>query len=196
MRRRLQHLVREAAADGVGRRPKAILLAERGIPIVGVAQLLQAARSSLYRWIDWFNSGGENELHRRRPKTTVSLKLVAFVKKAIEKSPHEFNYLRTNRTSVMVAQLAGSQLAVHPHSSTVRRLLPIVRVASRASVLPLASTPVAADAAAVATVPTATSAIRRRTPAFRVDLPPIFRLTGVSQICILYICILFFLDWS
>jgi len=129
VRRRLQRLVRRSPTDGSGRRANAILLLLDGVAVSVVAVALQAARSSIYRWVGWFESGSAEGLTVSgggRPPWTVAESVVELLKRLLSKRPHEFDYNRSTWTSEMLASQVQSQLGVAIHPSTVRRVLPAI----------------------------------------------------------------------
>ena len=79
-RRRLQKLVRRPPSAELGRRVLAVLRLMDGHSVTDVALMLEAARSSVYRWARRYNESGLTGLfglQRGRRQRTVSAQLVS-----------------------------------------------------------------------------------------------------------------------
>ena len=134
IRRRLIRLVRKSPSDGSGRRAQAILLLYEGWSVTSVAACLRAARSSIYRWIDWFEAGKVDGLRggeRGRRAWTVTHGVCALLATLLERLPRNYGYLRSTWSSELLSIEVGRQLKIDIHPSTIRRVLPVIDYAWR-----------------------------------------------------------------
>ena len=105
----------------------AILRLCEGRCVAEVARLVNAARSSIYRWVSWFEQAdveGLRSARRGRSVSTVSDEVVDKVTELLGTLPRTLGYIRSHWTSELLAVEVRRQLAVAIHSSTIRRLLP------------------------------------------------------------------------
>lgn len=126
-RKRLIRVVQRSRDAGHARRAQAILCLGEGVNVAETARRIRAARSTVYRWIHWFEAGGEEALFWQAPGRepwTVCERLVELLGQLIEEHPRAWGYLRSTWTSEMLAGTAGKRLGISVHSSTIRRLLP------------------------------------------------------------------------
>lgn len=122
-RRRLQHLVRKPTDVDEGRRALAILRLMDGATVAQVSGLLEAARSSVYRWAkryQQFGLAGLLSATRGRVHRTVTHELIERLHELLGQTPQAYGYLRSTWSSELLAKALGQPI----HASTVRRLLP------------------------------------------------------------------------
>lgn len=96
--------------------------------------MLEAARSSVYRWTHRYRCSGLAGLcgaRRGRPQRTVSEKLVGALVRLIERTPQSLGYLRSTWSSQLMAVALKAHHGFDIHASTVRRLLPRLNMVSR-----------------------------------------------------------------
>ena len=127
VRRRLVRTVQRSRDAGLARRAQAVLFLDEGLSVAETARRVRAARSTVYRWIHWYECGGEQALGYApsgRKASTVSPGLERLVGRAVLTPPTELGFLRSTWTSEMLARLVREMLGVAVHSSTIRRLLP------------------------------------------------------------------------
>lgn len=125
--RRLRGAVRQQKDPGLVRRALAIRQLDRCGNVAEVARRLEAGRSTIYRWIDRFWTGGVDGLKTRKrgPKpTTVTPKLKGYLRGLLERSPRRFGYLTSRWTSRLLSTVLSRRYDYEVHASTIRRLLP------------------------------------------------------------------------
>ena len=112
------------------RRALAVWHVAEGKEVASVAKLLQAGRSSIYRWIGWYELEGEAGLKEHcegnRETRSVNDEVVTTLLSLVEKEPSAWGYLRSSWTSELLARELNNQLGTALHASTVRRLLPML----------------------------------------------------------------------
>jgi len=109
------------------RRALAILRLAEGRCVSHVADLVSAARSSVYRWVGWFEQAdveGLRSARRGRSISTVTDEVEDTVIELLKVSPRSLGYLRSLWSSELLAKEIQRRLGVRIHPSTVRRLLP------------------------------------------------------------------------
>lgn len=126
-RRRLKRLAHRGKGPE-SRRALAVLLVAEGTSVTEVAQVIKAGRSSVYRWLGWYELEGEEGLiaHQEgnRDPRSVSEEVVSTLQRLLEEEPSAWGYLRSSWTSELLAKELNSQLGSAIHASTIRRLLP------------------------------------------------------------------------
>jgi transposase len=128
-RRRLQHVIRKSKDAELVRRASALLHLHFTSCVAQTAEHIAAARSTVYRWIGWFEADDINGLcsdRRGRPFTTVTDEVLSVLQSLLEKTPAHYGYLRTRWSSELLAIEVRTQTGGSLHASTVRRLLPLV----------------------------------------------------------------------
>lgn len=126
-RKRLIRIVQSARDAGHVRRAQAVLSLDEGLSVAETARRLKAARSTVYRWVQWFESGGEDALrwsHPGREPWTVDEALMELISRLVMEYPSAWGFLRSTWSSEMLARTARKELGATVHASTVRRLLP------------------------------------------------------------------------
>jgi len=111
---------------GLMRRALAISWLMRGRSVTEVADALMAARSSVYRWVSWFEAGGIEGLIRGRggrSVRTVNESLLWALEELLVDTPRTFGYLRSTWSSELLSRALGEQYDFDIHASTVRRVL-------------------------------------------------------------------------
>ncbi len=126
-RRRLKKMVQKSQGHEA-RRALAILRLAEGVPVAQVAKV-EAARSTIYRWVGWYRLEGESGLvpsRGGRPQSSVTPVVVELLQPLAKEEPRSLGYLRNSWTSEMLAAEVNSRLHTQLHSSTVRRLMPLL----------------------------------------------------------------------
>lgn len=124
---RLKKIVQWNPNRPLARRANAILLLAKGKSKTEIAELLQAARSSVNRWINWYITGGVDGLQADLPGRKVRFepefigKLLRFM---VGFRPQEFGYQRSRWNSELLSIVLREALNIVLHSSTIRRWLP------------------------------------------------------------------------
>ncbi len=127
IRRRLKRVLQKHADANYRRRANAMLLLHAGNNKAEVARTLSLSRSTLYDWIQRYESYGEAGLVPElpgAPETTVTESLCAYLLTLVTELPSKYGFGRSRWTSEMLALQIEAALSVPIHSSTVRRLLP------------------------------------------------------------------------
>lgn len=125
-RRRLRRMVQKSCDGQHLRRAQAMLFLDEGLPVSEVARRVQAARSTAYRWISWFELDDERALCWKPPRRapwTVCEVLIALVQRLVRESPHRWGYLRSTWTSEMIAKSVCQHLEMDVHASDHPALL-------------------------------------------------------------------------
>ena len=132
--RRLRKIVQRSRNKALSRRANAVLLVLQGKTRVEVAAALQAARSSVNRWLSWYEADGIDGLESQRtgrPQQLPKAFIIDVLKLLIEHRPRDIGYQRsrwsTELLSVVLKRLTGLKV----HSSTIRRLLPQIGIVWR-----------------------------------------------------------------
>jgi len=127
VRRQLKSIVRRPLQPEMGRRALAVLRLMDGASVAQVAALVEAARSTIYRWARWYRAGGLEALcgtRRGRRAWTVDERLCTALLGLLERSPQALGYLRSTWSSELMAMALREYHGVVVHPSTLRRLLP------------------------------------------------------------------------
>jgi len=130
----LQRIIRKSSEAEMVRRATAILHLHRCGNVTESAKNVAAARSTIYRWVGWFEDGdvdGLRSLPYGRQMTTVTPDVIELLQSLLSSSPAEFGYLRTRWSSELLSVEVRNQLGGTLHASTVRRLLPVLGYAYR-----------------------------------------------------------------
>jgi transposase len=125
-RRQLRKLSQRSTDARLMRRAMAICWLLRGHSVDSVSEHLTAARSSVYRWAEWFRDGGVAALMRDsggRPVVTVTDELLTALESLLDTTPRQFGYLRTTWSSELLSKALDEQHGMTIHPSTVRRAL-------------------------------------------------------------------------
>lgn len=125
-RRKLRRMAQRSKGNQA-RRALAILLLDEGKSVSEVSRLLKSARSTLYRWIGWYQLHGVDGLkgqHAGRPVSSITDEVIELVREMLEQSPREWGYQRSTWTTELLADAINHHLNKNIHSSTIRRLLP------------------------------------------------------------------------
>lgn len=122
----LRRMVHRSRCREEVRRALAILRLAEGQSVSEVARLVEAARSSVYRWLEAFRRDGVSGLRqgrRGRGRSTVNRHLVEALVWLLERPPEAFGYLRSTWSSELMAKALAEQFSLRAHPSTLRRLL-------------------------------------------------------------------------
>lgn len=128
-RRRLQRIIRKSKDAEQVRRATALLHLDRTGNVSDTAHTVAAARSSVYRWVSWFAADdvdGLRSVPPGRQATTVTDEVVDLLIALLQVQPSKFGYLRSTWSSELLAVEILNQTGKTIHSSTVRRLLPVL----------------------------------------------------------------------
>ena len=123
--RELQCMAQRSRDRDEVRRALAILRLAEGHSVSEVASLTEAARSSVYRWVEAFRRDGVAGLRSRRRGrecVTVTELLIEAVQWLAARQPDQFGYLRSTWTSELMAIALNEHFALSAHASTLRRL--------------------------------------------------------------------------
>lgn len=124
---RLKKIVQWNSNRPLARRANAILLLAKGKSKTEIAELVQAARSSVKRWINWYLTDDIDGLQADLPgrkgrfKPEFIGKLLRFM---VGFRPQEFGYQRSRWSSELLSIVLREVLNIALHSSTIRRWLP------------------------------------------------------------------------
>ena len=124
--RKLRRLSQRTKDAALARRALAIAWLMKGRSVVAVSELLMAARSSVYRWVSWFDSGGIEALSRSgggRSPVTVTPELMEALEGLLHDTPQALGYLRTTWSSELLSRALKVRHGFDIHPSTVRRVI-------------------------------------------------------------------------
>ena len=124
--RKLRTLAQRSKDPREVRRVLAIVWLMRGQSVTSVAGALMAARSSVYRWAQWFSIEGAKALSRTRggrPAYTVTASLIEALEALLDETPRTFGYLRTTWSSELLSVALNEHHGLVIHPSTVRRAM-------------------------------------------------------------------------
>jgi len=127
IRRRMKHVVQKHPDGNYRRRANAMLLLHAGHNKAEVARTLSLSRSTLYDWIQRYETHGEAGLIPEPPgppERTVNESLCAYLLELVSRLPSTYGFRRSRWTSEMLASQLEEDLSVPIHASTIRRLLP------------------------------------------------------------------------
>ena len=125
--RRLKKIIHKTRDKDLCRRATAVLLVLKGKAKSEVARLLQAGRSSVIRWVKWYESAGIDGLISKRtgrPPVQPKGLLIDVLKLLIERKPRDLGYQRSRWSTELLSLVIKRALGLVVHSSTIRRLLP------------------------------------------------------------------------
>lgn len=125
--RKLSAASRQNHDPGLVRRALAIRQLDRCHNVSEVARRTNAARSTIYRWIDRWKGGQLESLRsqKRGPKpSTVTPELKETLRTLLDRSPRDCGYLTARWTSRLLSKELARRYGHHVHPSTLRRLLP------------------------------------------------------------------------
>ena len=124
--RKVKKLAQRSKDRGVMRRALAISWLMRGDSVSTVSDRLMAARSSVYRWVSWFEADGFEGLYcgrGGRPIRTVTPAVLQALEALLSETPQAFGYLRSTWSSELLALALNEYHGLDIHASTVRRVL-------------------------------------------------------------------------
>ena len=129
-RRRLQQMIQRSREVEEVRRATAILALMEGESIAQVAKRGAAARSTVYRWVGWYQTAGIDGLRvsqRGRSQWTVTDELVDKLLSLLKEAPQALGYLRSTWSSELMSVALQRLHGLTVHASTLRRLLKRLR---------------------------------------------------------------------
>ena len=125
VRQRLKSVIQKHADANYRRRANAMLLLHAGQSKTEVARTLSLSRSTLYDWINRYETYGETGLIPElpgAPETTVSESLCGYLLTLVTQLPSAYGFGRSRWTSELLAMQIVATMSVPIHASTVRRL--------------------------------------------------------------------------
>ncbi|MAB17876.1 MULTISPECIES: IS630 family transposase [unclassified Arsukibacterium] len=132
--RRLKKIVHKTRDKDLCRRANAVLLVLKGETKSQVARVLQAGRSSVNRWITWYDAAGIDGLKTKgvgRPASQPKGFICGVLKLLVNHIPRTLGYQRSRWSSELFALLLHKLYRIVIHSSTLRRWLPQVGIVWR-----------------------------------------------------------------
>ena len=125
--RRLKKIIHKTRDRDLCRRANAVLLVLKGKTKSEVASLLQAGRSSLNRWLKWYDVAGVDGLKTKGVGRPVRLNrdfICGVLKILLKYTPRTLGYQRSRWSTELFALLLNKLCNIQIHSSTIRRWLP------------------------------------------------------------------------
>lgn len=125
-RQKLARLARQSRDSSVVRRALALSQLARGQAVSQVAEVLCAARSTVYQWAQRFRDGGIEALCEERRGSaprTLTEEVLGELAALLETTPQALGYLRSRWSSELLARELRARTKVNIHASTVRRAL-------------------------------------------------------------------------
>lgn len=92
-----------------------------------IHKLTGAARSTLGRWLNWYNEGGIEALRSQRPRQPPTLpikQIIQLLQVLIQFSPQDLGYQRSRWSTELFAIEVNRLLGLNIAASTLRRWLP------------------------------------------------------------------------
>lgn len=132
--RRLKKISHKTRDKDLCRRANAVLLVLKGETKSQVARVLQAGRSSVNRWITWYDAAGIDGLKTKgvgRPASQPKGFICGVLKLLVNHIPRTLGYQRSRWSSELFALLLHKLYRIVIHSSTLRRWLPQVGIVWR-----------------------------------------------------------------
>jgi len=126
-RRRLEKIVQRSKDKRFSRRTNAVLLVHKGHSRTDVAQLLNAARSSVNRWCKWYEEAGIDGLKDAaygKPAYLPGDVIVQMLFLLVSWSPEDLGYQRSRWSTEFLAKVIHETTGICVHSSTLRRWMP------------------------------------------------------------------------
>ena len=124
--RRLKALAQRSKEPELRRRALCIHALLQGRRVSDVARMLCAARSTVYRWIGWFERSGLSGLRRNRggrAVRTVTPELLQTMDELLSRVPGDYGHLRSSWSSELLAEVLLTHFGLKVHPSTIRRAL-------------------------------------------------------------------------
>ena len=130
-RRQLHRLSRRSKDAGLMRRSLVLSWLMRGHSVSMVAENLMVARSTVYRWVGWFQADGIEGLERGaggRRAWAVTQRLMEALETLLDETPRKFGYLRTTWSSELLAKALSEhyELAIHFRRDRRRYICPML----------------------------------------------------------------------
>ena len=125
-RRKLRTLAQRSKDRDLARRAMAIGWIMNAKSVSEVADSVAAARSTLYRWIGWFEGEGIAGLVRDRggrAPSTVTGELLEALQALVEDAPQTYGYLRSSWSSELLSVALWEHHGLSIHPATVRSVL-------------------------------------------------------------------------
>lgn len=133
-RRELTSRLHRTLDKALCRRLNAILLLDKGHSVSSTAALLAAGRSSVRRWLDWYQEAGLNgleSLQAGRRRRLPYAHITALLKALTALTPTDFGYQRSRWSTELLAMEINRMLNSTLCASTVRRWLPRIGIVWR-----------------------------------------------------------------
>lgn len=125
--RRLKKVIHKTRDKDLCRRANAVLLVLKGTSKSEVARVLQAGRSSVNRWLTWYEVAGVDGLKTKgvgRPVRQPKAFICKVLRLLLEQTPRTLGYQRSRWSTELFALLLSRLCSIKVHSSTIRRWLP------------------------------------------------------------------------
>ena len=134
-RRRIEKIIHKTKDKEHARRLTAILMLHQGHTILSVHRLTAAARSSIQRWLSWYQECGISGLESKQRGRFCSLpyhQISLILEMLIQFSPEDFGYQRSRWSSELFASLIHRICPeLNIAASTLRRWLPRIGIVWR-----------------------------------------------------------------
>jgi transposase len=144
-RRRIEKVIHKTNDKEHARRLTAILMLHQGHTISTVHQLTAAARSSIQRWLGWYQECGITGLESKQRGRFCSLpyqQIRLILELLIQFSPEDFGYQRSRWSSELFASLIHRLCPeLNIAASTIRRWLPRIGIVWRRAAPTLCNDP-------------------------------------------------------
>lgn len=125
--RRLKKVIHKTRDKDLCRRANAVLLVLKGTTKSAVARVLQVGRSSVNRWLAWYEVAGVDGLKTKgvgRPVRQPKAFICKVLRLLLEQTPRTLGYQRSRWSTELFALLLRKLCSIKVHSSTIRRWLP------------------------------------------------------------------------
>jgi transposase len=132
--RRLKKVIHKTRDKDLCRRANAVLLVLKGATKSEVARVLQAGRSSVNRWLTWYEVAGVDGLKTKgvgRPVRQPKAFICKVLRLLLEQTPRTLGYQRSRWSTELFALLLRKLCNIKVHSSTIRRWLPTLGIVWR-----------------------------------------------------------------
>lgn len=126
-RRRMHKIIQTTPDKQHARRVMAVLLRHERYTLEKIQELTGAARSTLGRWLNWYQDGGLDALRSLpagRPPALPTRQIIMLLQMLIQMSPQDLGYQRSRWSTELFAIEINRLLGLNIAASTLRRWLP------------------------------------------------------------------------